>query len=58
MSLPPSPSSPFSTQLSRRRFLQAGGIGALTMGMPGMVAARHFAIDRPFSGTALFFDSS
>jgi len=39
MSLPPSPSSPFSTTLSRRRFLQAGGIGALTMGMPGMVAA-------------------
>ena len=28
-----------STRLSRRRLLQAGGIGALTMGVPGTVAA-------------------
>src|SRR5437016_4649772 len=28
-----------STLISRRRLLQAGGIGAVTMGMPGMVAA-------------------
>src|SRR5215470_1143721 len=26
--------------MSRRRFLQAGGIGALSLSMPGMVAAR------------------
>ena len=29
-----------ATLLSRRQLLQAGGIGALTMGLPGMVAAR------------------
>ncbi|MEX0710956.1 MAG: DUF1501 domain-containing protein, partial [Pirellulales bacterium] len=29
-----------STLISRRRLLQAGGIGALTLGFPGMVAAR------------------
>ena len=28
-----------STLISRRRLLQAGGIGALTLGLPGMVAA-------------------
>ncbi len=28
-----------STPISRRRLLQAGGIGALTLGLPGMVAA-------------------
>ena len=28
-----------STVISRRRLLQAGGIGALTLGLPGMVAA-------------------
>src|SRR5436190_668875 len=28
-----------STVISRRRLLQAGGIGALTWGLPGMVAA-------------------
>jgi hypothetical protein len=28
-----------STAISRRRFLQAGGIGALTLGVPGLVAA-------------------
>ena len=28
-----------STLISRRRLLQAGGIGALTLGSPGMVAA-------------------
>ena len=28
-----------STLISRRRLLQAGGIGALTLGAPGMVAA-------------------
>src|SRR6516225_3679597 len=27
------------TAISRRRFLQAGGIGALTLGVPGLVAA-------------------
>lgn len=35
--------SPFNPQssilMSRRRLLQAGGIGAMTLGMPGMVAA-------------------
>src|SRR3954470_12380212 len=39
MSLSPSDKPEPSTRLSRRRFLQAGGIGALTVGMPGMVAA-------------------
>jgi uncharacterized protein (DUF1501 family) len=29
-----------SSPISRRRFLQAGGIGALTLGVPGLVAAR------------------
>src|SRR5436853_7893284 len=29
-----------SRSLTRRQLLQAGGIGALAMGMPGMVAAR------------------
>src|SRR5271169_4875535 len=28
-----------SNLISRRRLLQAGGIGALTLGLPGMVAA-------------------
>ena len=28
-----------STLISRRRLLQSGGIGALTLGLPGMVAA-------------------
>jgi hypothetical protein len=37
--------------ISRRRFLQAGGIGALSMGLPGMVAAR-FEDDRPLAGGA------
>src|SRR6267154_6236782 len=30
---------PQSTLISRRRLLQAGGIGALTLGLPGTVAA-------------------
>src|SRR4029079_14649847 len=30
---------PRSAVISRRRLLQAGGIGALTLGLPGMVAA-------------------
>jgi hypothetical protein len=38
-------------RISRRRLLQAGGIGALTLGLPGMVAAR---VDggRPLCGAA------
>jgi hypothetical protein len=40
-----------STQISRRHFLQAGGIGALTLGLPGMVAARVDA-NRPLRGVA------
>ncbi len=37
--------------ISRRQLLQAGGIGALTVGLPGMVAARVNA-DRPLPGFA------
>lgn len=33
-------SAPSSTLLSRRRLLQAGGLGALNLAVPGMVAAR------------------
>src|SRR6516165_11824483 len=40
MSLSPSAKRQRSTLISRRRLLQAGGIGALTLGLPGMVAAR------------------
>jgi uncharacterized protein DUF1501 len=39
------------TRLTRRRFLQAGGIGALTMGLPGTVAASVDA-DRGLRGVA------
>jgi hypothetical protein len=42
---------PSSRLLSRRQLLQAGGIGALTVGLPGMVAARVDA-DRPLPGVA------
>ena len=45
------PSHQPKSLLSRRRFLQAGGIGALSMGLPGMVAAR-FDGDRPMRGAA------
>src|SRR6266702_3343640 len=34
-----SPSQQHSTLVSRRQLLQAGGVGALTMGLPGTVAA-------------------
>jgi hypothetical protein len=39
------------TVISRSRFLQAGGIGALTLGMPGVVAAGVDA-DRGLRGVA------
>ena len=51
MSPPANPNQPFSSTLSRRRFLQAGGIGALTMGMPGLVAANVNA-ERGLRGAA------
>ncbi len=35
----PSHTQDSAAQISRRRFLQASGLGAVTMGMPGMVAA-------------------
>jgi hypothetical protein len=35
-----SAASQSSTQISRRRLLQAGGVGALSLAFPGMVAAR------------------
>ena len=41
-----------STVISRRRLLQAGGIGALTLGLPGMVAARVDATERLRGGAA------
>ena len=37
--------------ISRRRLLQTGGIGALTLGLPGMVVARVDG-DRPLRGVA------
>src|SRR2546428_291771 len=37
--------------ISRRRLLQTGGIGALTLGLPGMVVARVDG-DRPLRGIA------
>ena len=40
-----------STLISRRQLLQAGGIGALTLGLPGMVAARIDG-ERSFRGVA------
>jgi hypothetical protein len=40
-----------SALISRRRFLQAGGISALTLGLPGMVAAR-VDTSRPPRGVA------
>jgi uncharacterized protein (DUF1501 family) len=40
-----------STVISRRRFLQAGGVGALTLGLPGVVAAGVDA-DRGLRGEA------
>jgi len=40
-----------TTRLSRRQFLQAGGISALTLGLPGMVAARVDG-DQSFRGVA------
>jgi hypothetical protein len=40
-----------NARLSRRQLLQAGGIGALTLGLPGTVAARVDA-DRPLPGVA------
>jgi len=39
MSFSPSHKRQQATLVSRRQFLQAGGIGALTLGLPGMVAA-------------------
>ncbi len=39
MNLSPGAKRQQSTLISRRRLLQAGGIGALTLGLPGMVAA-------------------
>jgi hypothetical protein len=39
------------TSISRRQLLQAGGLGAMTLGLPGMVAARVDG-DRPLRGTA------
>src|SRR6516165_4820357 len=44
-------SSHRSTSISRRRFLQAGGVGALTLGLPGTVAAGVDA-DRGLRGGA------
>jgi hypothetical protein len=44
-------SSQPSAAISRRRFLQAGGVGALTMGLPGVVAAGVDA-DRGLRGVA------
>jgi hypothetical protein len=41
-----------SIPISRRRLLQAGGIGALTMGLPGMVAAQVAGERRPGGGAA------
>ena len=40
-----------SAMLSRRQLLQAGGIGALAMGTPGMVAA-NVAAERGLRGVA------
>jgi hypothetical protein len=40
-----------TARISRRQLLQAGGIGALTMGLPGLVAARVDG-DRPLPGVA------
>jgi Protein of unknown function (DUF1501) len=47
----PNPTRQPLSLMSRRHFLQAGGIGALSLGMPGMVAAR-FDGDRPLRGGA------
>ncbi len=40
-----------TARISRRHFLRAGGVGALTFGLPGMVAARVDG-DRPLPGVA------
>src|SRR5262249_7436008 len=40
MSSPSSSKRPVSSLLTRRQLLQAGGIGMMTLGFPGMVAAR------------------
>jgi len=47
----PSASAPLSL-MSRRRFLHAGGIGALSLGVPGLVAARFDAERSPRAGAA------
>ncbi len=47
----PFEAKPSSNLLSRRQLLQAGGIGALTMALPGMVAARVNA-NQPPRGSA------
>jgi hypothetical protein len=44
-------SSSRNPRISRRQLLQAGGIGALTFGFPGLVAARVDG-DRPLRGVA------
>lgn len=41
-----------STHISRRRLLQAGGVGALTLGLPGLVAASVDGERRLGSGAA------
>lgn len=46
MTLPHRAGRQSATRLSRRQVLQAGGLGAMTLGMPGMVAARVDG-DRP-----------
>jgi len=38
--------------MSRRRFLHAGGIGALSLGVPALVAARFAAERSPRAGAA------
>src|SRR5215475_5605131 len=43
----PFDANPSPDRLSRRQLLQAGGIGALTMALPGMVAARVDANQPP-----------
>jgi hypothetical protein len=47
----PKPTGQHAAVLSRRRFLQAGGIGALTVGVPGMVTATVRG-DRPLGSGA------
>jgi hypothetical protein len=51
MSHSPNPKPQPSTRITRRQLLQAGGISALTLGLPGLVAARVDG-DRPLSGVA------